>query len=735
MKRPTVGLACIMKNEAHNLSVLLQSVRGCVDQIVIVDTGSTDESVSFLEKINQHIEDGNPSWSGLPKIQIEHFEWVDDFSQAREYSFSFLKTDYGFWLDCDDELSSAAAFIHWRDNVMHSAHFWLATYNYSFNEKGNVECQFVRERVVKLNYGFKWKYFVHEGLVKDDGGAFWPQKVSSWWVNHRRSEEDKKGDYLRNIAILNKYKDRGELPSRMKFYHGKELVENGFPKEGCEPLLEALKDPALDIHDRVLAIQYAAQSALQCKAYDQAIELLMNGIKLVPSRAEYWCSLGDIYAINNNLENAIQSYKVALNCVPNNMNGIVVIYGYAYDSYPKQKLAEILTMIGKFDEAKYFAESLAVHDKNASEQLLAHINGMIDLATIRVGLPKTDDVIITCPPQAAVTDWDEHTLKEKGHGGSETAAIEVAKWIKKKTNRNVKIFQPRAKRDLMESGVEYLPSSELNGYLKNIEPHAHIMWRHSTKLTNANSYVWCHDLQLPGGNLAENYDKVVALSEFHKHYLKEVSLVPEEKIVLGFNGINPDDFWSESVAKDPLKVIFSSSPDRGLVQSIDIVKRAREKTGLDIKLHCFYGTANMRKMGATDWAEAIEAKIKENDFVVYHGMVNKTELMKHFKSAAVWLYPADFIETYCITAIEALCAGVWPIVRSMGALPYTLKEAIDKGMCDMTDVEAKGEEAIGHWASLLTAAIENKKYEKVDVSLESYSWERVAEFFIKEMNL
>jgi glycosyltransferase involved in cell wall biosynthesis len=445
--------------------------------------------------------------------------------------------------------------------------------------------------------------------------------------------------------------------------------------------------------------------------------------------------LGDVYIALNQLQEAAQSYQIALTCKPNNLNGVVVVYKHAYSEYPHMQLANLLLQLGDINGAKAHVDALKALGSEQAASLEQRLNHMADLSVIRLGLPKTEDVVITCPPGGAVTDWDEHTLEQKGHGGSETAAIEVAKWIKLKTKRNVKIFQPRVKRDVMPSGVEYLPSQELMGYLQNIEPAAHIAWRHSVRLTNAKSYIWCHDLQCPGAEHAQNYDKIVALSGFHKDYLKETSGVPEDKIVLGFNGINTADFPAERPDKDPLKVVFSSSPDRGLVQSIDIVKKARELSGLDIKLHCFYGTANMRKMGMHQWADAIENKIKENDFVIYHGMVPKKELMQHFFESAVWLYPADFIETYCITAIEALCAGVWPIVRDMGALKFTMKEAIAKNMCDVLTTEVKDEASVGLWANTLVKALIDQKWRQVKVEPQDYSWEKVADFFIKEFDL
>ncbi len=738
MSRPSIALCMIVKNEAHHLSQLLQSVKGCFDQIHITDTGSTDTTLDFLEKINAKIKAKDPAWLGYPEIKIHHFKWVDDFAAARNYSFSHATTDYQMWMDGDDTLSDPKAFINWRDSVLHSAHYWVATYNYSFKD-GKPECKFIRERVIRRDYGFKWEYFVHEGLIQVENKKFWPQKVTSWWIDHIRTDDDRKQDHLRNLKLFESH-DLEKLHPRMKFYYGKELFENGFPEKAGKPLMEAIKSKDLDQHDRILSLQYAAQSAFSAKAYAQTISLLNNGLILMLQRAEYWCLLGDVHLATNNVGDAIAAYKMALQCGENNLGGALVCYTHAYGEYPHSQIATIMLNNGNAEAAKEHIEWLKSKGMAQGAALQAQYDKVLDLSTIRSDLTKSEDVIITCPPQGAVTDWDENTLAAKGCGGSETAAIEVARWIKGKTNRKVKVFQPRRSREVMASGVEYLPTSELVGYLHNIEPKVNINWRHATRLTNAKSYVWCHDLQCQGAERVENYDKIIALSGFHKRYLMETNGVPEDKIVLGFNGIDPTNFERmkhefRKLEKDPLKVVFSSSPDRGLVQTIDIVKKARESSGLDIKLHCFYGVENMRKMGHAEWADRIEKTIKDNDFVIYHGNVQKQVLMDHFMEAGVWLYPADFIETYCITAIEALCAGVWPIVRSMGALPFTMSRAISAGMCDMLDVEVKDEASTGIWANALVEAIIGKKWEKVKVDPEEYSWERVADFMIKEFDL
>jgi tetratricopeptide (TPR) repeat protein len=733
VQRPSIALCSILKNEAHNIGPFLQSMKGCFDEIHLTDTGSTDGSLEFLEKINKMIEEKDPNWLGFPKIQIHHFDWVDDFALARNYSFTHATTDYIAWLDLDDCLSSAPAFIHWRDTVMHAGHYWVAEYNYAFKPTGEVECKFIRERVIKRNHGFGWEYPVHEGIIQKEGRSFWPQRASSWWVNHRRTDEDRKQDHMRNIKIIEK-NDIEKMHPRMWFYYGKELFENGMPEKAGKPLLDAIKSGKLDVHDNVIAIQYCAQSAISAKAYPQAIDILLNGLRLWPSRAEYHCMLGDVYISLGKLGDAVLAYKTALACEQNDGGGTVVIYGHAYEAYPLEQLARIYFSTGNVDKAAEIVERMVKTDHKMCKEFKAEIDKLKILSHVKTDLPKTRDVVITCPPGAAVTDWDENTLETTGHGGSETAAIEVARWIKKKTDRRVKIFHDRKKHDIMPSGVEYHPIADVTGYFQNVEPGVHIAWRHPSRLTQAKSYIWCHDLQMPGAERVENYDKIIALSEFHKDYLMEMNSVPKDKIVLGFNGINPDDF-KEQYPKNPLKVVFSSSPDRGLIQAIDIVKKAREISGLDITLDCFYGFVNMRKAGHNDWVDRIEKKIEDNPFVKMHGQVSKKVLMKHFKEAAVWLYPSDFIESFAITAIEAICAGAWPIVRRMGALPFTLGPAIEKGCCDMLSVEPCTEATVGIWANVLIEAVLDKKWEKVRFDPNDFSWEHVADWFIKEMSL
>ncbi|MGG0262779.1 glycosyltransferase family 2 protein [Bacillus mycoides] len=84
-----ISLCMIVKNEAHTLDRCLQSIKGIPDEIIIIDTGSTDGTKEIARKWTPHIYD---------------FKWICDFSAARNEAFRHAKMEYIFWLDADDIL-------------------------------------------------------------------------------------------------------------------------------------------------------------------------------------------------------------------------------------------------------------------------------------------------------------------------------------------------------------------------------------------------------------------------------------------------------------------------------------------------------------------------------------------------------------------------------------------------------------------------------------------------------
>ena len=88
----TISLCMIVKDEEDVLARCLESAADTADEIIIVDTGSADATKEIARRYTDKVYD---------------FAWTDDFSAARNFSFSKAEMEYCMWLDADDILLEA----------------------------------------------------------------------------------------------------------------------------------------------------------------------------------------------------------------------------------------------------------------------------------------------------------------------------------------------------------------------------------------------------------------------------------------------------------------------------------------------------------------------------------------------------------------------------------------------------------------------------------------------------
>jgi glycosyltransferase involved in cell wall biosynthesis len=259
--------------------------------------------------------------------------------------------------------------------------------------------------------------------------------------------------------------------------------------------------------------------------------------------------------------------------------------------------------------------------------------------------------------------------------------------------------------------------------MKDFEPKVHIAWRHNVKITHAPTYLWSHDLACMGMEKHENYDGVLVLSEFHKNFVRGMFPgIPESKIIVFRNGVESHKFFD--APKNPNKIVYTSSPDRGLDNAILVMDEAR-KTNPSLELHCAYSFDNMIKMGKTEEANRMMQMINERPWVTMHGNLKHDKLAELLSDAVVWLYPTHFNETFCITALEMICAKVYPLYHGIGALPDTLKEYTKNHMADEIGFPFN-EETKEAWAKSLLDVIDSHKWESIIPDKESMTWNSVA---------
>ena len=148
----TISLCMIVKNEEDVLARCLECVHDIVDEIIIVDTGSEDSTKEIAKRYTKHIYD---------------FPWIDDFSAARNFSFSKATMEYCMWLDADDILlePDRIDLLKLKQSLTPAPDMVMMKYHTSFDENGEPTFSYYRERLIRNRAGYQWEGAIHEVIA------------------------------------------------------------------------------------------------------------------------------------------------------------------------------------------------------------------------------------------------------------------------------------------------------------------------------------------------------------------------------------------------------------------------------------------------------------------------------------------------------------------------------------------------------------------------------------------
>ena len=167
----SISLCMIVKNEELVLGRCLDSVKNLMDEIIIVDTGSTDKTKEIASLYTNKIYD---------------FSWINDFAAARNFSFSKATKDYIMWLDADDILlyEDNKKLQQLKENLDTSVDMVIMRYNMSFDKDDKPIYSFNRERLLKRSCNYTWSGQVHEAI-----DYFGNIIYSSIGISHKKLKE------------------------------------------------------------------------------------------------------------------------------------------------------------------------------------------------------------------------------------------------------------------------------------------------------------------------------------------------------------------------------------------------------------------------------------------------------------------------------------------------------------------------------------------------------------------
>ena len=312
----TISLCMIVKDEAKILERCLSGVKSLVDEMIIVDTGSSDNTPQIAESLG---------------AKVACFAWQDDFALARNYAFSLASGDYLLWLDADDFISpeNAERFQKLRADLVQLPDIVMCPYE--IISDGRPALRYMRERILKRSAGFKWQGRVHECIIPRG-------KIlkSDFTVQHLGSDKIRGS---RNLDIYRKWAREEKLDGRNLFYYGRELYYNGFLEEAEKTLEQMLRGEGWYVN-KIEACLVLADARTTQKNDAGALSALFHSFTYGEPRAKILNRIAQLCHENNRLGEAEYWYQAAMLCRDHSAEGDFED-GYARTLTPRLGLCRI----------------------------------------------------------------------------------------------------------------------------------------------------------------------------------------------------------------------------------------------------------------------------------------------------------------------------------------------------------------------------------------------------------
>lgn len=326
-----LSICLIVRDEEATLARCLDCIKDLADELIVVDTGSVDSSVEIARRYTD---------------KVYFFEWINDFSAARNFSFSKATGDFVMWLDADDVITA--------DNVKRLAElkarddFDVAFVKYAAAFDGDVPTmEYYRERVVRRSLNLQWEGEVHEAIVPVGRVIY-----SEARIDHRKV---KANPPMRNLQIFQQLIASGKtLDERQKFYYGRELFYNGMYLECIAVLKDFLKGGGW-IENKIEACRTICRAYQNSGMEEEAVKAIFDAFLLAPPRAEDCCILGEYFERKNCVRSAIYWYQSAI-LLPEELEGGGFVNHDFSTFIPAIRLCVLFDALGDTERAVYYNE-------------------------------------------------------------------------------------------------------------------------------------------------------------------------------------------------------------------------------------------------------------------------------------------------------------------------------------------------------------------------------------------
>ena len=217
-KAPRLSACIIMRDAAEDIAECLESLVGLVDEFIVVDTGSVDDSREIAAK-----------YAG----KVYEFPWRDDFSAAKNYAIEQATGDWIIFLDSDEALTEdTRKNLRSVISLVEKKMDLIVVYRYNVCSDSRVPSREDDEagRIFRRDPALRYHYTIHECLHFLDGrelrGVRIPPNLLAIWHKGYSPERVERKTW-RNIKLLEEYRETGRPKLFLYYYLAAEYGDVG----------------------------------------------------------------------------------------------------------------------------------------------------------------------------------------------------------------------------------------------------------------------------------------------------------------------------------------------------------------------------------------------------------------------------------------------------------------------------------------------------------------------------
>jgi glycosyltransferase involved in cell wall biosynthesis len=761
-----LSLCLIVKpsdKEAKLLDRCLNSTAKYVDEICIT-TGKNKEVERVAKKYN---------------CKVSYREWDDSYENARNFNFKQATGEYIFWLDADDIVKGADNLPQVMKKIDEEGiDAGVMDYLYDFDEDGVCIVKHKKARIIRNDGCVKWVGEIHEDFEEQ-------RKLNSFFIkgiqivhltDNERIEESKERNLKIAFEVLRKKPD----DPRSYWLVANAFLSKGDNKNAIEYYKKFIPISSSEI-EILTAYHRTAAAYMALGEWEKAIQCEFKVIEIRPWFPDGYLGLGELFYKRNQFKKAKEFLLQGISKeIPE--DEYIVWNPRDYDFNPLRMLADVYFELSKPKEAKMCLEECLkiypfhkeikrlvgvldkevekidkideicekaekINDKGKLKKLLdsvpvelkshpkiCHLRNVHFIKKESSGKDLTIFCFYTSEP------FNPDIVRDVGRGGSEEAVCQVSERLANK-GWNVDVYANTGLYKPKKFGkVNWKPFWEFN--LRD-KVDVFISWRHPMifdfKEINADKkYVWLHDVIKPNEftpKRVDKIDKIFALSKWQRNLFPEI---PNKKFFITGNGINLGDLEKVKEKRNPYRLIYTSSPDRGLKCLLKLFPLIKKEVP-EAEFHFFYGWGVWDTMYQNDVGMMKEKKeilaLMEQPGVFNHDRVGQEQILKEYAKSSIFAYPTEFVEISCISAMKAQALGAIPVATNVAALNETIQFGLKVEAEDIySNNEAQTEWVQGVVNLLKNPPTESDREPMIKWARKNFSWDNIVENWHKLFN-